>query len=74
MLAQLAGSGPFAFGSAAARARPYAWAQELAGCDPIPSLPPGAGGGEARAGGLEAARGGRVAALLARLRAAASAR
>ncbi|KAI8475050.1 MAG: Fms-interacting protein-domain-containing protein [Monoraphidium minutum] len=40
VLAQLAGPGPYEFGTAAARARPYRWAQDLGGCDVVPSLPP----------------------------------
>jgi hypothetical protein len=59
-LAQLAGAGPYAFGSPAAPARPYRWAQDLAGVDVLPPLPPGGGGeagGEAGGGGGAAAAG-----------------
>ncbi|GBF92823.1 hypothetical protein Rsub_05442 [Raphidocelis subcapitata] len=53
LLAQLAGPGPYAFGSAAAPARPYRWAQDLGGAELLPSLPPPAGEA-ARLGALEA--------------------
>ncbi|KAI8471412.1 MAG: THO complex, subunit 5 [Monoraphidium minutum] len=76
VLAQLAGPGPYKFGTDAARARPYRWAQDLAGVDVIPSLPPAPAAADAPAAGLDAlaahARQQRAQAFLERLRQALS--
>ena len=54
-VARLAGRGPYEFGSEAARARPYRWAQDLGGADLVPAgAPAGAASeAEARAAALE---------------------